>query len=367
MGNDPHGIGIDAVILFEQPGRDPGHHDNAPAACRKLADDPPRRRLRLREEGVEGGHDRLCASRREVEDSAAPVAWIEPELVLEVDDVAGAVVGNLGGERIGLGATVVDDMRHPRIAGGDGGDPLDRRNRRHGLPGGQIDRIGGVFGEGRQPARLGGIGGDKKRAHGVKHRSPPGGWLHRRPPRRPGSQEATATECRTCRPEWPARVNRDQRVAMHPWISKRSTGSQSEGLRGFVPEYRSLHPPDEELTGIIRPATPTNKQRRPARHDGRSISAGLHRHVGINRCGRRHVPPPALPSAAACPSQTTVWPKNRSTSPMDSAAGGSPAVTRSADRQGSAVCRQAACRHRPPHVRHGHGALTAASRQGARG
>ena len=27
---------------------------------------------------------------------------------------------------------------------------------------------------------------------------------------------------------------------MHPWISKRSTGSQSEGLRGFVPEYRSL-------------------------------------------------------------------------------------------------------------------------------
>lgn len=185
--------------------------------------------------------------------------------------------------------------------------------------------------------------------------------------RRPGGQEATATECRTCRPEWPARVNRDQRVALHPWIIKRSTGSQSEGLRGFDPEYRSLHPPDEELIGIIRPATPTNKQRRPARHHARSISAGLHGHVGINRRGRRHVSPPALPSAAACPSQTTAWPRNRSTSALEAAAGRSPAVTRSGGRRESAACRQPACRRRPPHVRHGHGASTAASRQGARG
>ncbi|MEN9664296.1 MAG: hypothetical protein RLZZ326_659 [Planctomycetota bacterium] len=73
------------------------------------------------------------------------------------------------------------------------------------------------------------------------------------------------------------------------------------------------------------------------------------------------------PISRSVPRQTTAWPRNRSTSPMDSAAGGSPAVTRSGDRRGSAVCRQAACRHRPPHVRHGHGALTAASRQGARG
>ena len=185
--------------------------------------------------------------------------------------------------------------------------------------------------------------------------------------RRPGGQEATATECRTCRPEWPARVNRDQRVAMHPWIIKRSTGSQSEGLRGFDPEYRSLHPPDEELTGIIRPATPTNKEPRPARPDGRSISAGLHRHVGSNRRASGRLSSPALPSAAASPSQSTAWPRNRSTSALEAAAGRSPAVTLSADRRGSAACRQPVCRRRPPHVRHGHGTLTAASRQGARG
>ena len=174
MGNDPHGVGIDAVVLFEQPGRDLRHDDDAPAPRCELADDPPRRRVGLRKEGVEGGDDRLRAGRREVEDPAAPVAWIEPELVLEIDDIAGAVVGHLGGEGIGLGATVVDDVRHPRIAGGDGGNPLDRRDRRNGLPGSQIDRIGGVLGEGRQPARLGGISGDKKRAHGGYHRSPPG-------------------------------------------------------------------------------------------------------------------------------------------------------------------------------------------------
>ena len=186
-------------------------------------------------------------------------------------------------------------------------------------------------------------------------------------PGKPGKQEATATECRACRPEWPARVNRDQRVAMHPWINKRSTGSQSEGLRGFDPEYRSLHPPDEELTGIIRPATPTNKQRRPARHDGRSISAGLHCHVGINRRASGGVSLHVLTSAAASPSQSTAWPRNRQTSALEVRAGRSPALTQPGDRRESAACHQAACRHKPPHVRHGHGALTAASRQGARG
>ena len=184
---------------------------------------------------------------------------------------------------------------------------------------------------------------------------------------RPGSEGATATECRKCRPEWQAHINRNKRVATHPWIVERSTGSQSEGLRGFVPEYRSLHPPDEELTGIIRPATPTNKQRRPARHHARSISAGLHGHVGINRHASGRLSSPALPSAAASPSQSTDRPRNRSTSALEAAAGRSPAVTRSGDRRGSAACRQPACRRRPPHVRRGHGTLTAASRQGVRG
>ena len=118
---------------------------------------------------------------------------------------------------------------------------------------------------------------------------------------RPGSEGATATECRKCRPEWQAHINRDTRVATHQWIVKRSTGSQSEGLRVFDPEYRSLHPPYEELVAIIRPATPTNKEPRPARHNARSTSAGPHRHVGINRRASAGVSSPALPSAAARP------------------------------------------------------------------
>lgn len=184
---------------------------------------------------------------------------------------------------------------------------------------------------------------------------------------RPGIQEATATECRTCRPEWPAHINHDTRVATHQWIVERSTGSQSEGLRVFDPEYRSLHPPYEELVPIIRPATPTNKEPRPARHDARSISARLHRHVGINRRASGGIASPALTSATASPSQATARPRNRRTSAVESAAGRSRTLTRSGDRRGSAACRHAACRHRPPHVRRGHGALRPASRQGARG
>ncbi len=180
-------------------------------------------------------------------------------------------------------------------------------------------------------------------------------------PKRPEGQGATATECRTCRPEWPAHINHDTRVATHQWIVERSTGSQSEGLRVFDPEYRSLHPPYEELVEIIRPATPTNKEPRPARHHARSISAGLHRHVGINRRASGGVSSPALASAAASPIQATDRPRNRWTSAEESAAGRSRALTRSGDRRGSAACRHAACRHRPPHVRHGHGALTVAS------
>ena len=184
---------------------------------------------------------------------------------------------------------------------------------------------------------------------------------------RPGSEGATATECRKCRPEWQAHINRNKRVATHPWIVERSTGSQSEGLRVFDPEYRSLHPPYEELVAIIRPATPTNKEPRPARHHARSIAAGLHRHVGINRCASGGISSPALTSAAASPSQTTARPRNRRTSAEELAAGRSRALTRSGDRRGSAACRHAACRQRPPHVRRGHGALRAASRREARG
>ncbi len=184
---------------------------------------------------------------------------------------------------------------------------------------------------------------------------------------RPGSEGATATECRKCRPEWQAHINRDTRVATHQWIVKRSTGSQSEGLRVFDPEYRSLHPPYEELVAIIRPATPTNKEPRPARHHARSISASLHRHVGINRRASAGVSSPALTSAAACPRQTTARPRTRRTSAMELAAGRSRALTRSGGRRGSAACRHAACRHRLPHVRRGHGASRAASQQGARG
>jgi hypothetical protein len=185
--------------------------------------------------------------------------------------------------------------------------------------------------------------------------------------KRPEGQGATATECRTCRPEWPAHINHDTRVATHQWIVERSTGSQSEGLRVFDPEYRSLHPPYEELPPIIRPATPTNKEPRPARHHARSISASLDRHVGINRRASAGVSSPALTSAAACPIQATARPRNRRTSAEESAAGRSRALTRSGDRRGSAACRHAACRHRPPHVRRGHGALRAASRPEARG
>jgi len=185
--------------------------------------------------------------------------------------------------------------------------------------------------------------------------------------KRPGSKEATATECRTCRPEWTARVNRDQRVATHPWIVERSTGSQSEGLRVFDPEYRSLHPPSEELRPIIRAATATNKEPRPTRLHPLSIAASLHRHVGINRRTSGDASSPALASAAACPRQTTARPRKRRTSALESAAGHSRALTRSGGRRGSAACRHAACRHKLPHVRRGHGAWRVASRRANRG
>ena len=184
---------------------------------------------------------------------------------------------------------------------------------------------------------------------------------------RPGSEGATATECRKCRPEWQAHINRNKRVATHPWIVERSTGSQSEGLRVFDPEYRSLHPPYEELVWIIRPATPTNKEPRPGRHHTGSISTGLHRRVGINRHASGGIASPALTSAVASPGQATDRPRNRWTSAAESAACRSRALTRSGARQESAACRHAACRHRLPHVRRGHGASRAASQQGARG
>ena len=185
--------------------------------------------------------------------------------------------------------------------------------------------------------------------------------------KRPGSKEATATECRTCRPEWTARVNRDQRVATHPWIVERSSGSQSEGLRVFDPEYRSLHPPSEELRPIIRAATATNKEPRPTRLHPLSITASLHRHVGINRRASAGVSSPALAPAAACRRQITARPRKRRTSALESAAGHSRALTRSGGRRVSAACRHAACRDRLPHVRRGTGALRAASRPEARG
>lgn len=184
---------------------------------------------------------------------------------------------------------------------------------------------------------------------------------------RPGSEGATATECRKCRPEWPAHINRDTRIATHQWIVERSTGSQSKGLRVFDPEYHSLHPPYDELVAIIRPATATNKEPRPARHRAHSISASLHRHVGINRCASAGISSPALASAAACRRHLTARPRKRRTSAVESAAGRSRALTQSGDRRGSAACRHAACRHRLPHVRRGHGASRVASRQANRG
>ena len=85
--------------------------------------------------------------------------------MLEADHVAGPLVRHLGGDAVGVGPPVVDDVDHPGVARRNRGDFLDRGHRGDRPPGGQIDRVGGVLGEGRQAARLRRIGRDEQRPY----------------------------------------------------------------------------------------------------------------------------------------------------------------------------------------------------------
>ena len=111
--------------------------------------------------------------------------------MLQADDVAGAIVDRFGGKSIRPREIVVDDVRDPCIGFIDSTDLFDRCDRRHGQAGRQIDSVGKVFREGRQPAGLRRIGRDKDRAHGIIHRSPPRVWLNRRPQTRKPCRSST--------------------------------------------------------------------------------------------------------------------------------------------------------------------------------
>ena len=51
----------------------------------------------------------------EIQHALAPIARIKAELVLQAYHVAGTVVRHLGGQAIGVGAGVVDDVDHARV------------------------------------------------------------------------------------------------------------------------------------------------------------------------------------------------------------------------------------------------------------
>ena len=178
MGNDPHPARVHAVVVAQQPGRDPRHHHDAATPRGELPNQHPGDRFGLREERVERSHDRLRAGLHEVEDPSTPIAGIESKLMLQADHIAGPLVGDFRGEPVGIGATVVDHVGHPRITGRDRGKPLDGGDRGDGPAGGQIDRISGVFGERGQAARFRRIRRDKQRTNVGPHRTPPG-WMAR--------------------------------------------------------------------------------------------------------------------------------------------------------------------------------------------
>ena len=174
MRNHPDAMFLDTVCVDEQPGRDLRHDHDASAAGRDAPDHHAGEWIRAGMQRVECGDERLFAAIDKIEDLAAPFPRVEPEFVLQADHVAGAVIGDIRCETVGMRAVVADDVNHPRICVGDCTDLFDGGHRGNGLAGGEIDCISSVFRERRQTARFGRIGRDKEWAHNRFHRSPPG-------------------------------------------------------------------------------------------------------------------------------------------------------------------------------------------------